>query len=61
MELGADKEELAAVQAKAAVDRKAMEEKFDASSDVIFNYGYDCCAFAHDICESKPMIPSRNA
>ena len=44
------KEELAAFQAKATVEREAMEAKFDASSDVIFNYGYGCCAFAHDIC-----------
>ena len=35
-----------------------MEEEFDASSDVIFNYGYGCCAFTHNICESKPMIPA---
>ena len=33
-----------------------MDEEFDASSDVIFNYGYGCCPFAHDICESEPMI-----
>ena len=26
-------------------------------SDVIFNYGYGCCAFAYDIRGSKPMIP----
>ena len=26
---------------------------------VIFNYGYDCCAFAHNICGSKPRIPNR--
>ena len=58
IELGAGKEELAAFQAKAAVDRMAMEEEFDANSDVIFNYGYGCCAFAHDICGSKPMIPA---
>ena len=32
--------------------------EFDASRDVIFNYGYDCCAFAHDIRGSKPMIPT---
>ena len=38
------------------MERKAMEKEFDASSDVIFNYGYDCCAFAHNICGSKPMI-----
>ena len=35
-----------------------MEEEFDASSDVVFDYGYDCCAFAHNICRSKPMIPT---
>ena len=56
MELGAGKEELAAFQAKATAQRKAMEEEFDVSSDVIFNYGYGCGAFAHNICGSKPMI-----
>ena len=50
MEVGVGKEELAAFQAKATVEREAMEAEFDASSDVIFNYGYGCCAFAHDIC-----------
>ena len=58
MELGAGKEELAAFQAKATVKRKVMEEEFDKSTDVIFNYGYGCCAFAHNICGSKPMIPA---
>ena len=59
MELGAGKEELAAFQAKATMENKAMEEEFDASRDVIFNYGYGCCAFKHNICESKPMIPAK--
>ena len=58
MELEASKEELAAFQAKANVERKEIEEEFDASSDVIFNYGYGCCAFTHNICGSKPMIPA---
>ena len=58
MELEASKEELSTLQAKATMERKAMEEEFDASSDVIFNYGYGCCAFAHNICGSKPMIPA---
>ena len=58
MELGAGKKELLAFQAKATVERKAMEKEFNASSDVIFNYGYGCCAFAHNICGSKPMIPA---
>ena len=58
MELRDGKEELAAFQANATTDRKAMEEEFDTSSDVIFNYGYGCCAFVHDLCGSKPMIPA---
>ena len=59
MELGASKEELAAFHAKEIVERKAMDEEFDASSDVIFNYGYGYCAFTHNICGSKLMIPTR--
>ena len=58
MEVGAGKEELAAFQAKETIEREALEAEFDASSDVIFNYGYGCCAFAHDIRGSKPMIPT---
>ena len=56
MEVGASKEELAAFQAKATAEMEAMEEEFDGSSDVIFNYGYGCCAFEHDIHRRKPMI-----
>ena len=58
MELGASKEELSAFQAKVTKEMKEMEEEFDASSDVIFNYGYGYCAFAHNICGSEPMIPA---
>ena len=39
------------------IKKKAMEEEFDASGDVIFNYGYCYCAFVHNICGSEPMIP----
>ena len=56
MELGATKDELSAFQTKVTMEKKAMEEEFDASGDVIFNYGYGCCAFAHNICGSEPMI-----
>ena len=24
---------------------------------MIFNYGYSCCAFAHNICGSQPVVP----
>ena len=34
-----------------------MEEAFDAGFDVIFNHGYGCCAFAHNICGNEPVIP----
>ena len=41
----------------AVVDREAMEAEFDSSGDTLFNYGYGCCAFTHNICGSKPHIP----
>ena len=33
-----------------------LEAAFDSSGDTLFNYGYGCCAFAHNICGSKPEI-----
>ena len=59
MELGAIKEDFAAFRAKSSAEKSALEAEFDASSDVIFDYGYNCCAFAHDMRGSKPMIPAR--
>ena len=56
MELGASKDELSIFQAKVTMEKKAMEEEFDASGDVIFNYGYGCCAFVHNICGSNYLI-----
>ena len=58
MELGAIKEDFTAFRAKSSVEKSALEVVFDVSSDVIFDYGYGCCAFAHDIRGSKPMIPA---
>ena len=57
IELGALKDDFAAFREKAAADREAMEAKFDSSGDTLFNYGYGCCAFLHNICGSKPQIP----
>ena len=59
MELGATQDYFAAFREKTSVEKIAMEAKFDASSDVIFNYGYGCCAFVHNICRSEPLIPAR--
>ena len=57
LELGTIKDDFAALQEKVVADREAMEAEFDASGDTLFNYGYGCCVFTHNICESKPQIP----
>ena len=57
MELGAVKDEFTSFQEKAAADRETMEAEFDSSGDVLFNCGYGCCVFTHNICGSKPYIP----
>ena len=44
---------MSALQVQALKLKKAIEEGFD----VIFNYGYGCCAFAHNICGSQPVVP----
>ena len=56
IELGALKDDFATFREKAAADKEAMEAEFDSSGDTLFNYGYDCCAFTHNICGSKPQI-----
>ena len=55
MELGATKEDFVALWEKSSAEKSALEAEFDASSDVIFNYGYGCYAFAQDIHGRKPM------
>ena len=59
MELRTTKDDFATFRERSFSERSALEAEFDASSDVIFNYGYGCCAFAHDIRGSKPKIPPR--
>ena len=59
MQLGATKDDFAAFREKSFAERSTLEAEFDASNDVIFNYGYGCCAFVHDICGRKRKIPTR--
>ena len=54
LKLGASRDELSAFRAEVSKERKASEEEFDVGFDVVFNYGYGCCAFAHNSCGSKP-------
>ena len=57
IELGALKDDFTTFRDKAAADREAIEVEFDSNRDTLFNYGYGCCAFMHNICGSKPQIP----
>ena len=57
LELGIIKDDFAALQEKVVADREAMEAELDASGDTLFNYGYGCYVFTHNICGSKPQIP----
>ena len=43
--------------AHALKEKKALEEAYEEGFDVIFNHGYGCCAFAHNICGSQPLVP----
>ena len=48
---------MSALQAQALKEKKALEEAYEEGFDVIFNYGYGYCAFAHNICGSQPVVP----
>ena len=34
-----------------------MEEDYQKALEVIFTYGYRCCAFKHNICGDQPEVP----
>ena len=48
---------MSALRAQVLKEKKALEEAYEEGFDVIFNYGYGCCAFAHNICGSQPVVP----
>ena len=57
LELGTSKDEVFTLQAHALKEKRALEEAYEEGFDLIFNYGYGCCAFAHNICGSHPVVP----
>ena len=57
MELGTVMDGFASFREKAAADKETMEAEFDSSGNALFNYGYACCAFTHNIRGSQPHIP----
>ena len=46
-----------AIWVEALKENEALREAYVEGFDVIFNYGYGCCAFAHNICRSQPEVP----
>ena len=59
LELGTCKDEVSAIWAEALKEKKALEEAYEEGFDVTFNYGYGCCALAHNICGSQPKVLDR--
>ena len=57
LELGTIKDEVSALQAYALKEKNALNEAYEEGFDVIFNYGYGCCAIAHNIWGSQPVAP----
>ena len=56
IEIEALNDDFTAFRKKDAVNREVMKAEFDSSGVTLFNYGYGCCAFMHNICGSKPQI-----
>ena len=52
LKLGTCNDEVSVIRAEALKEKRALKEAYEDSFNVIFNYGYGCCAFAHNICES---------
>ena len=45
-----------AIRAEDLKENEALKEAYEEGFDVIFNYGYGCCNFAHNICGSQPEV-----
>ena len=57
LKLEASKDEVSSLHSQVAKDKEAMEEDYQKALELIFAYGYGCCAFKHSICEDQPEIP----
>ena len=57
LELRTSKDEMSSLQAQTLKEKKALEEAYEKGFNVIFNYGYGCCAFAHNIYGRQLVVP----
>ena len=56
LELEASKGEVSSLHAQASKDKEDMTKNYQKALDLIFAYGYGCCAFKHSICGDLPEI-----
>ena len=50
LELRATKDKVSSLHSRAGKDKEAMEDDYQKALEMIFNYGYRCCVFKHNIC-----------
>ena len=58
LELKASKDEVSSLHSQTGKEKEAMEEDYQKALDLIFSYGYGCCAFKHRICGDQLEIPN---
>ena len=58
LELEASKREVSSLHVRASKDKEDMVEDYQGSLDLIFSYGYGCCAFKNNIYKDRPNIPN---
>ena len=56
LEIGAMKDEVCSFKSQVGKDKEAREEDYQKALEVIFAYGYGCCAFKHNICRDLPEV-----
>ena len=57
LELEASKGEVPFLHTRAGKDKEDMVKYYQGSLELIFAYGYGCCAFKNEICGDRPDIP----
>ena len=50
LELEESKDEVSSLLSQVSKDKEALEEDYQKALELIFAYGYECCAFKHSIC-----------
>ena len=56
MDIETAKDEVSSLQSQTSKDEEAMEEEYYKALELIFSYGYECCAFKHNIYRGQPEV-----